>query len=176
MIWPDWNTGERVMATEDQWAFCAKCATLFFNGFDSKGRCAKGGPHDGNVSLPYFLFHSVNARPNQLNGFRFCFKCQSLYWQKDLDEFHGDGSTLGVCPAGGGHGAEPSLPYLLDRDLGQPHGEHKWFACIRCNCVTHGPEGERACAADTDNDGVIGHVPGNLDNDHPLLLVRFVND
>lgn len=162
------------MDIQDKWAFCSKCATLFWNGHVNKGQCAAGGGHNGDITLPYFVAHSGAAGPDQVNGFRFCEKCHILYLQKDLDPFHSDGSTLGVCPAGGGHGTEHSFAYVLDRDHGdQAHGEHKWFACLACNGVVHGPEGDRACPGHSEF--VIGHSPGDL-NDPPLLRVHFFGD
>jgi hypothetical protein len=153
--------------------FCNKCATLFFNGFESNGVCAGGaGGHDGNPSLPYLLLHGETQHPNQLGGFRFCANCFSLYLQKDVDPFHGDGSTQGVCAAGGGHGGD-SFAYLVDRDVHQPHGERLWAVCHNCNCVHHTPQGERACAGS--GDALIGHDAGDA-IDPPLLVMRFGGD
>lgn len=169
-IWPGTKDLGEIMAFDDGWAFCNKCAALFFNREDNKGVCPKdGGGHNGDPTLPYVVrFGQPTA--NRIKGFAFCIKCRSLYLQDSQPDII-TGHTLGVCPTDGGrHATEPSLAYLLDRDRDQAHGQGQWVVCENCNCVVHGPESDRACAAA--GDAVIGHNPGS----NPLLLMRFEGD
>src|SRR4051794_23544136 len=49
---------QRASATDVQkgWASCAKCRTIYFDGFPNKGHCAAGGAHSSGktrVQLPF---------------------------------------------------------------------------------------------------------------------------
>jgi hypothetical protein len=40
---------------QDNWRFCTKCFSLWFNGFSSNGVCPAGGAHDGKGSWNTYL-------------------------------------------------------------------------------------------------------------------------
>ena len=81
---------------QNQWRFCEKCHSMFFDGFGKKGVCAAGGAHQAqgfNFSLP----HDVAPTANAQKDWRFCDKCFEMFF----DGIQGGGR----CPAGGGHHA-----------------------------------------------------------------------
>ncbi|RSL18636.1 hypothetical protein EDE15_4226 [Edaphobacter aggregans] len=113
-ILPFIHTGTNTQSTQDNWRFCSKCFSLWFNGQPTNGVCAaggvhtdresnagastppetpQGGPTSGNYILP-FIHTGKNIQSTQDN-WRFCSKCFSLW-------FNGQ-PTNGVCAAGGVH-------------------------------------------------------------------------
>ena len=40
---------------QNNWRFCRKCFSLWFNGFPTNGVCPAGGAHDGSGSWDYCL-------------------------------------------------------------------------------------------------------------------------
>jgi hypothetical protein len=40
---------------QDNWRFCNKCCTLWWNGRPDNGRCPAGGAHEGTGSWNFFL-------------------------------------------------------------------------------------------------------------------------
>ena len=40
---------------QNNWRFCRKCFSLYFNGLPDNGVCPAGGQHDGKTSSDYFL-------------------------------------------------------------------------------------------------------------------------
>jgi hypothetical protein len=113
------------------WRWCNKCQGLFFGGGLANSHCPTGGTHaapaqsgSGNYSLPY----NVPADPNRQSDWRWCNKCQGLFW--------GGGLAVSHCPAGGTH-APPqqsgswnySLPHNVSAD---PNKQSDWRWCNKC--------------------------------------------
>ena len=49
------------MATQDNWRFCTKCYSLFWNGYSTQGVCPEGGAHSPNESAsPTHAASSLN--------------------------------------------------------------------------------------------------------------------
>jgi hypothetical protein len=101
-------------STQGNWRWCNKCQGLFFGGDVAGSRCPTGGTHappaesrSGNYSLP----HEAADDPSRQSDWRWCNKCQGLFFGGDVGGSH--------CPAGGTH-AEPeasgsgnySLPHV----------------------------------------------------------------
>jgi hypothetical protein len=40
---------------QDNWRFCNKCFSLWWNGAADNGSCPKGGEHDGRGSWNFYL-------------------------------------------------------------------------------------------------------------------------
>jgi hypothetical protein len=56
------------------------------------------------------------------NGWRWCHKCQGLFFSRH---------NLGVCPAGGKHDISESGDYIL-RQSEPDFGQHEWRWCPKC--------------------------------------------
>jgi hypothetical protein len=86
------------------WRRCVLCSNLFWTTPSSwtAGVCPTGGQHDCidnnyQIGLQYLLPHDIGAAAGT-QQWRFCFRCNSLY-------FDGYQPNRGVCPAGWGHAA-----------------------------------------------------------------------
>jgi hypothetical protein len=88
---------------QDNWRFCDACNSLYFNGYRG-GRCPAGGSHrrqrdeDYNFVLP----HDISVKPGSQDNWRFCVRCDSLYF---------NGYFGGKCPAGGPHTRQKGADY-----------------------------------------------------------------
>lgn len=47
---------------QDNWRFCDKCCSLWWNGRPDKGHCPAGGAHQGSGSWNFYLPADSNAR------------------------------------------------------------------------------------------------------------------
>lgn len=47
---------------QDNWRFCNKCFSLWWNGRPDNGHCAAGGAHDGTGSWNFYLPADSNDR------------------------------------------------------------------------------------------------------------------
>lgn len=86
------------LLVQDNWRWCNKCQGLFFGGGQQASHCPEGGAHapqaqsgSGNYSLP----HNASASPDRQPEWRWCNKCQGLFYGPSV----GDSN----CPAGGTH-------------------------------------------------------------------------
>ena len=127
---PEHVLGSRIAARpapQANWRRCARCLTMFFNGYTNKGRCPAGsGGHrastpqvvnGGDYKLPY-----GPGWPGQ-SDWRYCTKCHVLFF----DGF----PTKGVCPVGGGHAAQGYNFTLLHDTTGA--GTRDWRFCNKCD-------------------------------------------
>jgi len=96
---------------QENWRWCFKCSALFFNGHWKKGFC----PADGAWHSPtgsennYELLHTTDPKLANSYGWRWCQKCEQLY-------FCPFEQCLIRCPAGDRHSKEGSGFYFV-----------KWF-------------------------------------------------
>lgn len=91
---------------QEDWAWCGKCAVLFFRPWESSSKCPVGPTyrHTGAYSSTnYIVPYQVVPSGVGQNGWRWCSKCQGLV-----------GTTVGDCPAGGSHNGLGD--YALTRD------------------------------------------------------------
>lgn len=112
----------RPATTQNEWRFCQKCQSLFFNGNSAKGVCPAG---DGHIAagFDFILTHDV-AGPGQPD-WRSCGKCSTLFY---------DGyAKKGVCPAGGGHAAT-GFNFVVTYDSPGP-GQQGWRFCQKCQSM-----------------------------------------
>jgi hypothetical protein len=84
---------------QNDWRWCNKCQGLFFGPNAASSHCPAGGTHSsvsqsgsGNYSL---LHHYVSVDQSQQNEWRWCYKCQGLFFGGNAETSH--------CPAGGTH-------------------------------------------------------------------------
>lgn len=98
---------------EGGWRRCRRCEQLFFDGFEdgNKGACPKWDkPRPGHVAAPdspeFFLPFDVAPHTDQQNDWRFCTKCNVLFFLPH--------NVDGDCAAGGKHRAH-AFNYVLNK-------------------------------------------------------------
>lgn len=93
---------------QTNWRWCFKCAALFFNGHQSKGMCpADMGPHSSFGSGNYELKHTSDSSLENSYGWRWCRKCEQLFYCPFQE-------CVTFCPAGGSHDRAGSGFYYVD--------------------------------------------------------------
>ena len=108
------------------WRFCAKCGSLFFNGYVDKGVCSMGGGHAA-AGFNFVLPHDQTPVQGQ-RDWRFCVKCNALFYDGYAD-------NKGVCPKDGiGHEPEANN-FVLPHDDTQVPGQQDWRFCVKCNAL-----------------------------------------
>ena len=123
---------------QQNWRYCEKCFALFYDGFpDRKGRCPAPPPlgreyrnppgHSAQGYMFRLAFEAplASPQPEQQDAWRFCEKCNVLF-------FDGGTDWKGVCPVGGGHQAQ-GLMFFLSHDV-PPIGNQQpaWRYCEKC--------------------------------------------
>ncbi len=92
---------------QPDWRWCSKCQGLFFSGGQaSNGSCPAWGKHEKTSSGNYTLAHNTPAFPGQQSDWRWCSKCQGLF-------FSGGQNPAGKCPGGNQHDKTVSGNYTL---------------------------------------------------------------
>lgn len=101
--------GEASTSTlQADWYWCQKCQGIWWHGNPSAAsHCPAGGQHDHTSSYDYDLLHSIPLTTGQQNNWRWCNKCQGVFYAAN--------STLGPgpCPDGGTHNDGGSWDYHL---------------------------------------------------------------
>lgn len=122
------------------WRFCTKCFSLFYNGFDFKGRCPKDG--DSHTALGFNFephFHPDIDLPDTAttqSKWRFCNKCHVMFWA-------GSSNADRRCAADGGPHVEQGFHFMLPVNrLGgpvlvpeTPTGQSNWRFCGKCTSI-----------------------------------------
>jgi hypothetical protein len=116
------------MSDQGGWRFCAKCHTMFFDGFpDNKGVCPASASHDAQgfiFNIPFDIPQSSNAQ----GGWRNCSKCQAMF-------FDGFPDNKGVCPAGASHAAAGPF-FVPTHDIPEtPNAQGAWRNCSKCQAM-----------------------------------------
>lgn len=107
---------------QNDWRFCRKCQSLFFDGYSGKGACPAGGGHAAE-GYNFALAHDVSG-PGQ-RDWRFCTKCYAMFFDGRPEK--------GVCPVGGAHSAE-GFNFVLAHDGSGP-GQRDWRFCEKCQSM-----------------------------------------
>ena len=83
--------------------------------------------HGGHLALGWNFVLPTDAAPQRQPDWRFCWKCQSLFWD-------GDAGFKGVCHRGNGqvHQAAGLQFFLPARELGAQDGQADWRFCGKC--------------------------------------------
>jgi hypothetical protein len=101
--------GEASTSTlQADWYWCQKCQGIWWYGNPSvASHCPAGGQHDHTSSYNYDILHSIPLTSGQQNNWRWCNKCQGLFYAAN--------SSLGpgLCPDGGTHNDGGSEDYHL---------------------------------------------------------------
>ena len=103
---------------QDGWRWCSACQNLFYGGGLASSHCTAGGTHTAPLqsgSGDYSLAHTVPGDAQHQTDWRWCSKCQSL--------FYGGGVAASSCPAGGTHSSlanSGSADYALRHELAPP--------------------------------------------------------
>jgi hypothetical protein len=120
------------------WRWCDKCQGLFFGPNVGWSDCPKGGQHSApslSRSGNYTLHHNVPAGPTMQIEWRWCDKCQGL--------FYGPGVAWSVCPGSGTH-ADPAVSGsgnygVLHTAPPSPTRQTEWRWCHKCQGLFFGP-------------------------------------
>jgi len=100
---------------------------------------------------PDNTFRNLNfaVRPPLVNtqeGWRWCARCEGMWFALNRTE--------GVCPAGGSHTQERSLPYRLLMNYRESSGQGGWRWCRNCQGLFYGvPLATGVCPAGGQHDG-----------------------
>jgi hypothetical protein len=129
--------GTQTLPLQSNWRWCSKCQGLFFGDGQPTSSCPGGGTHadpaqslSGNYSLP----HNAPPSPSRQSEWRWCNKCQGL--------FYGPAATTSACPAGGTHSPQAqsgsgnySLPHNVPPS---PDSQSDWRWCSKCQGLFFG--------------------------------------
>jgi hypothetical protein len=95
--------GAPAVPMQSNWRWCSTCRGLYFGPGVATSACPAGGTHVPQAlsgSGDYGLPHNQPATPGSQSDWRWCNKCQGL--------FYGGGVANSRCPAGGTH-SDPAL-------------------------------------------------------------------
>jgi uncharacterized protein with PIN domain len=129
---------------QQSWRFCAQCRAIYFDGFANKGVCAAGSVHTlfahSAAGFNFVLPHDVPETPTTQQAFRFCSKCEVLFWDGSADK--------GVCAAGAGHAAA-GFNFVLPHEVPEPStAQQDWRFCVKCEAMYwDGSPNKGVCAA-----------------------------
>jgi hypothetical protein len=106
---------DAIVAVDRQggWRWCNQCQGLFYGPAVANSHCPAGGAHalpSQIGSSDYSPFHNVAANPGRQSDWRWCDKCQGM--------FFGPGTAASRCPAGDTH-TPPAQSHSGDYSL--PH-------------------------------------------------------
>lgn len=120
-----------IYPVQADWRWCNKCQGLFYGPNAASSRCPAGGTHtppSASGSGDYHLAHFLPATAGWQNEWRWCNKCQGL--------FYGPNVAISRCPAGGTHappGQSGSGNYSLLHNAGSAAGQQsEWRWCNKC--------------------------------------------
>jgi hypothetical protein len=132
------------------WRWCDKCQGLYFGGGWATSRCPAGDTHrraDQDHSGDYSLPMDAIAAADRQSGWRWCDKCQGLFYGPAVASSH--------CPAGGIHsapGQSGSSDYSPFHNAApNPDRQSDWRWCDKCQGMFFGPRtaDSRCPAGDT---------------------------
>jgi hypothetical protein len=125
-------------SSQGDWRWCDKCQGMFYGGLVASSRCPAGGTHTPpaqSFSTEYHLPYNLPARSSAQGDWRWCNKCQGL--------FYGPAVATSHCPAGGTHAppaATASFDYHLSYGIsGLDATQDDWRWCNKCQGLFYGP-------------------------------------
>ena len=114
------------MKFQNNWRFCEKCFTLFFDGYADKGLCPTGGGHKAQ-GLNFYLRFDSPERIGDQSSWRYCEKCHVMFFDGYPDK--------GVCPGRGGHRAQ-GYNFTLPHDVPETaKSQSEWRYCEKCHAM-----------------------------------------
>ena len=128
---------------QSAWRDCGKCRALFYDGDPAnKGTCAMAAPapdpaglaHGAN-GVTFVLPHQVVAGAKAQDGWRYCGKCRSMFYDSDP-------ANKGRCSAGGGSTAY-GLNFVLPHDdvIIGANRQASWRYCGKCRTLFYAFDG-----------------------------------
>jgi len=124
------------MPNQDNWRFCVKCSSMFWNGDPQglKGVCAKDGQGHDAAGFNFVIERDLPASENIQPDWRFCVKCFLMFWDGDPQ------GLKGVCAKDGqGHVTVPeSFKFALSHTTpaspipDSPIRQGQWRFCPKC--------------------------------------------
>ncbi len=131
------NPGEPA-GRQGDWRWCNKCQGLYYGFGVATSHCPSGGTHapaEQTGSFDYQLPHGAIAGANEQPDWRWCSKCQGLYY--------GPGVAASHCPTSGTHASAAesgSWNYHLPHDAPVNSPEQPdWRWCNKCQGLYYGP-------------------------------------
>jgi hypothetical protein len=129
------------------WRWCNECQGLYYTGLVAAPPCPAGGTHTPPTesgSVNYVLSFAEPSAPNRQAGWRWCNKCNGLFW--------GDGVASSHCTAGGTHTPpEQTGSSNFTLPVGEPSTPSRqsdWRWCSNCQGLFYGGGvGSSHCAA-----------------------------
>ncbi|MFT3745740.1 MAG: hypothetical protein QM785_15800 [Pyrinomonadaceae bacterium] len=147
-------------AVQDQWRYCDKCHSMFYNGFPTKGKCPRGGAHNA-YGYMFHLQYDLPENPKAQSAWRFCQKCMSMFWNGQPNK--------GRCAAGGGHEAQ-GYQFLLAHDIiPDNNNQDKWRFCDKCRIMFYdvsSPQGSCAAGGTHNAQGYMFVLPHDLPGEY----------
>jgi len=128
---------------QSKWRFCIKCESLFFDSGDGKSNCpAPGGGLHLAAGFNFVLPHDVPETPTAQANWRFCHRCESMFFNS------GDGKSHCPAPGGGPHDAA-GFNFVLPHDVFEtPTAQANWRFCHRCESMFfNSGDGKSHCPA-----------------------------
>jgi hypothetical protein len=126
----------RSPANQTDWRWCNKCQGLYFGGGVASSQCPAGGAHAAPAqsgSAEYGVALNIGAAANHQPDWRWCSKCQGLFYA---------GLAPSPCPAGGTHAAPAesgsanySLAYAVTEEANR---QSDWRYCDKCHGLFYG--------------------------------------
>jgi hypothetical protein len=160
------------MPTQDNWFQCVKCFGLYFEGNPGSGACFARPLRDetSHVSEPTVMYILLIDEPSVpaggQAGWRWCRKCEGLWFAGDLPE----GELGGRCPTDpfvsedpnfvGGHTQAGSGRYILLQDI-RPSARQQsgWRWCRKCRGLWFGRGNAHGGACPADIWGRVSTLP-----------------
>ena len=131
------------MSNQTGWRWCKKCQGLFFSGNPDQGSCPSGGKHDGSASAKYLMqFGEGAGNTNPQGGWRWCGKCQGLFFSGLVSGEDIGAGIFSDCPAGGVHAGSFGIPsqfgsahYVMEfgQGAGNTNPQGGWRFCRKCH-------------------------------------------
>jgi len=137
----DISGAQALYPSQSNWRWCHKCQGLFFGG-NANPKCPAappGGAHEKTGSGNYILAHNLPATLGWQSNWRWCNKCQGLFF---------GGNANPKCPAGGAHDKTGSGNYSLLHNAPNAAGQQSnWRWCNKCQGLFFGGNPNPKCPA-----------------------------
>jgi len=144
------SPGPVVVATsstlQSDWRWCSTCQSLFFGGGVSNSLCAGGGTHTSAAhsgSADYTLTYGGASDPQRQTDWRWCSRCQSLFFGGSLAASRCAGGGTHVAPTQSGSG-DYQLAHSVAADADH---QDNWRWCSKCQNLFFGGIAASTCAA-----------------------------
>ncbi|MGW2016744.1 hypothetical protein [Streptomyces sp. NPDC001927] len=111
---------------QGNWRYCRKCYVLFYNGFDHKGACQKGGAHEAE-GYYFWAIHDQVTNANFQSEWRFCTNCYAM--------FYNGYNIKGKCVNAPAHVAQGFNFHLQHNGHNASPTQRDWRYCDVCNAL-----------------------------------------